>query len=85
MIESLRGKSKSRCKKHPGKDVEINCIKCSMAVCTLRYIADHNGHECSEIDTLGQLHLNIDGGELIYLFKIALRIVYYELSNQQVS
>ena len=48
MKELSGGKSKTKCKKHVEKDVDLYCLECSMAVCTLCYVDDHNGHKCSD-------------------------------------
>ena len=41
------------CAAHKGKGIEIYCLECKVAVCTICSITKHNRHECSDIQSVG--------------------------------
>ena len=40
------------CALHKGKGLEIYCLECEVAVCTICFITKHNRHECSDIQSV---------------------------------
>ena len=40
------------CALHKGKGIEIYCIECEVAVCTICFNTKHNRHECSDIQSV---------------------------------
>ena len=42
------------CALHKGKGIEIYCLECQVAVCTICFITKHNRHECSDIQSVAE-------------------------------
>ena len=40
---------KPDCDSHEGQRIQIFCVECKVAVCTICFITQHNGHKCSDI------------------------------------
>ena len=40
------------CALHKGKGIEIYCMECEVAVCTICFSTKHNRHECSDIQSV---------------------------------
>ena len=47
--EGLMHYPEARCPSHKGKEIDIYCMECKAAVCTICFITQHNGHKCSDI------------------------------------
>ena len=43
----------SSCVVHTGKGIEIYCLECEVAVCSICFITKHKRHECSDIQSVG--------------------------------
>ena len=52
--EGLINFPEARCQPHNGKEIEIYCIECKTAVCTICFITQHNGHKCSDIQQVAE-------------------------------
>ena len=40
------------CTLHKGKRIEIYCLECEVAVCTICFVTKHNRHECSDVQSV---------------------------------
>ena len=41
--------SSTLCDQHKNKPIEIYCLECKTAVCSMCYIKDHNAHDYSDV------------------------------------
>ena len=42
----------TNCALHKGKGIEIYCLECEVAVCTICFSKKHNRHECSDVQSV---------------------------------
>ena len=42
------------CESHEGEKLRIFCLDCKVAVCTICFITEHNGHKCSDIQKVAE-------------------------------
>jgi len=54
----------SYCKQHEDKSIEIYCFECKSAICIMCYVELHNGHQCSDVNKVGDDFRKQMGGDV---------------------
>ena len=53
-LSKCENSTEKRCSLHKGKTLDIYCLECGVAVCTICFIAEHTRHACSDIQSVAE-------------------------------
>ena len=70
-LSKSENSTESICDLHEGKRLEIYCLECEVAVCTICFITEHTRHECSDMqsvagDLMKRMKSNIEEARVVF-------------------